>query len=164
MVAQNGTINENSTKQVEYNKNGVFNLTSNIDSKSGKVTSTNEQSGTLENGVSAIKNVSSDTTCTANFIDSVTTLYEDGTLIINEKMDNRSANISTHGLVAKEYDAMSNSNSYVFTVQCIADKRCTSDVLWFQERTNILNVEIGGNIKLISTSNWFLELSNMKIC
>ena len=162
VVAQNGTINGDSTKQIEYNKNGVFNLTSNIDSNSGKVTCTNGQSGILENGVLTIKNVSSDTTCTAKFIDSVTTLYRDGTLIINEKMKNRSANISTHGVVAKEYDAMSNSNSYVFTGRCIADEGCTSDALWFQERTNILNVEIGSNIKPISTASWFLDLSNMK--
>ena len=162
VVVQNGIINGDSTKQIEYNKNGVFNLTSNIDSNRGKVTCTNGQSGILENGVLTIKNVSSDTTCTAEFIDSATTLYEDGTLIINEKTKNRSANISTHGAVAKEYDAMSNSNSYVFTAQCIADKGCTSDALWFQEQTNILNVEIGSNIKPISTANWFLELSNMK--
>ena len=162
VVVQNGTINGDSTKQIEYNKNGVFNLTSNIDSNSGKVTCTNGQSGILENGVLTIKNVSSDTTCTAEFIDSVTTLYKDGTLIINEKPKNRSANISTHGAVAKEYDAMSNSNSYVFTKQCIADKGCTSDALWFQEQTHILNVEIGSNIKPISTANWFLGLSNMK--
>ena len=162
VVAQNGTINGDSTKQIEYNKNGVFNLTSNIDTNSGKVTCTNGQSGILENGVLTIKNVSSDTTCTAEFIDSVTTLYKDGTLIINEKPKNRSANISTHGAVAKEYDAMSNSNSYVFTKQCIADKGCTSDALWFQEQTHLLNVEIGSNIKPISTANWFLELSNMK--
>ena len=162
VVAQNGTINEDSTKQVEYNKNGVFNLTSSIDSNYGKVTCTNGQSGILENGVLTINNVSSDTTCTAKFIDSLTTLYEDGTLIINEKMKNRSANISTHGAVAKEYDAMSNSNSYVFTGQCIPDKGCTSDALWFKEQTHILNVEIGSNIKPISTANWFLELSNMK--
>ena len=162
VVAQNGTINGDSTKQIEYNKNGVFNLTSNIDTNSGKVTCTNGQSGILENGVLTIKNVSSDTTCTAEFIDSVTTLYKDGTLIINEKPKNRSANISTHGAVSKDYDAMSNSNSYVFTAQCITDKGCTSDALWFQEQTNILNVEIGSNIKPISTANWFLELSNMK--
>ena len=162
VVAQNGTINGDSTKQIEYNKNGVFNLTSNIDINSGKVTCTNGQSGILENGVLTIKNVSSDTTCTAEFIDSVTTLYEDGTLIINEKTKNRSANISTHGAVANEYDAMSNSNSYVFTGRCIADEGCTSDALWFQERTNILNVEIGSNIKPISTAIWFLDLSNMK--
>ena len=162
VVAQNGTINGDSTKQIEYNKNGVFNLTSSIDSNSGKVTCTNGQSGILENGVLTIKNVSSDTTCTAKFIDSVTTLYRDGTLIINEKPKNRSANISTHGVVAKEYDAMSNSNSYVFTKQCIPDKGCTSDALWFQEQTHILNVEIGSNIKPISTANWFLGLSNMK--
>ena len=162
VVVQNGTINGDSTKQIEYNKNGVFNLTSNIDSNSGKVTCTNGQSGILENGVLTIKNVSSDTTCTAEFIDSATTLYKDGTLIINEKTKNRSANISTHGAVAKEYDAMSNSNSYVFTGQCIPDKGCTSDALWFQARTHILNVEIGNNIKPISTANWFLELSNMK--
>ena len=162
VVVQNGTINGDSTKQIEYNKNGVFNLTSNIDSNRGKVTCTNGQSGILENGVLTIKNVSSDTTCTAEFIDSATTLYEDGTLIINEKTKNRSANISTHGAVAKEYDAMSNSNSYVFTGRCIADKGCTSDALWFQERTNILNVEIGSNIKPISTASWFIDLSNMK--
>lgn len=162
VVVQNGTINGDSTKQIEYNKNGVFNLTSSIDSNYGKVTCTNNQSGTIENGILTINNVSSDTTCTAEFIDSATTLYEDGTLIINEKTKNRSANISTHGAVAKDYDAMSNSNSYVFTGRCIADKGCTSDALWFQARTHILNVEIGNNIKPISTANWFLELSNMK--
>ena len=162
VVAQNGTINGDSTKQIEYNKNGVFNLTSSIDSNNGTVTCTNGQSGILKNGVLTIKNVSSDTTCTAEFIESVTTLYEDGTLIINEKMKNRSTNISTHGTVAKEYDAMSNSNSYVFTVRPTSEISYESDVLWFQERTNILNVEIGSNIKPISTANWFIYSSSMK--
>ena len=162
VVVQNGTINGDSTKQVEYNKNGVFNLTSSIDSNNGTVTCTNGQSGILENGILTIKNVSSDTTCTAKFIDSVTTLYEDGTLIINEKTKNRNANISTHGTVAKEYDAMSNSNSYVFTVRSTSEISYESDVLWFQERTNILNVEIGSNIKPISTANWFIYSSSMK--
>ena len=43
VVVQNGTINGDSTKQVEYNKNGVFNLTSSIDSNNGTVTCTNGQ-------------------------------------------------------------------------------------------------------------------------
>ena len=77
-------------------------------------------------------------------------------------MKNRSTNISTHGTVAKEYDAMSNSNSYVFTVRPTSEISYESDVLWFQERTNILNVEIGSNIKPISTANWFIYSSSMK--
>ena len=154
VVVQNGTINGDSTKQIEYNKNGVFNLTSNIDSNRGKVTCTNGQSGILENGVLTIKNVSSDTTCTAEFIDSATTLYEDGTLIINEKTKNRSANISTHGAVTNEYDAMSESNSYVITI--------SSDQPWYSKRNFIKNIEIGQKIEPMSTANWFSSLSNME--
>ena len=150
VIVQNGTINGDSTKQIEYNKNGTFNLISSIDTNEGVVTCTNNQTGTLNNGTLTVNNVTSDTTCTVKFMDSVTTLYEDGTLIINEKTRNRSANISTHGAVTKEYDAMSSSNSYVMDQ--------SRDQPWLNEQSKIKSIEIGKQIKPLSTAYWFRNL------
>lgn len=153
VVVKNGTINDDSTKQVEYDKNGVFNLTSNINSNNGKVTCTNNQSGTIENGVLTIYNVSSDTTCTAEFLDEMTTVYKDGTLIINEQLKNRSANIATHGKVINEYDAMSDSNSYVFGYD---------EPIWLNSDIGINAIEVEQKIYPVSTAYWFMDLRNVK--
>lgn len=154
VVVKNGTINDDSTKQVEYNKNGVFNLTSSIDSNYGKVTCTNNQSGTIENGILTINNVSSDTTCTAEFLDEMTTVYKDGTLIINEQLKNRSTNIATHGKVINEYDAMSNSNSYVFDYN--------NTPIWFNSDIGIKVLEVDQRISPVATTYWFMNLKNVK--
>ena len=154
VIVQNGTINGDSTKQIEYNKNGTFNLISSIDTNEGVVTCTNNQTGTLNNGTLTVNNVTSDTTCTVKFMDSVTTLYTDGTLIINEPLNSRNTNIETHGTVANEYDAMSSSNSYVL----VRDR----EQPWYSKRNSIKNIEIGKKIQPISTAYWFATLEYME--
>ena len=152
VIVQNGTINGDSTKQIEYNKNGTFNLVPNKSDTVGKVTCTNNQNGTINNNILTINNVTNDTTCTVKFVDSVTTLYTDGTLIINEALGNRDSNIEKHGAVTNEYEAMSESNSYVMT---------SDTQLWKNEQNSIKSIEIGRKTTPISTANWFFNLDNM---
>ena len=153
VIVQNGTINGDSTKQIEYNKNGTFNLVPTESDAVGTVTCTNNQNGTINNNILTINNVTNDTTCTVKFVDSVTTLYTDGTLIINEALGNRNTNIETHGAVTNEYEAMSESNSYVMT---------DNTQLWKNKRKSIKSIEIGRKITPISTAYWFYSLSWMK--
>ena len=153
VVVQNGTV-DTATKQIEYNKNGIFNLTTNVEEAIGSVTCTNNQIGKVENNILTVSNVSADTTCTVNFKDTFTTLYEDGTLIINESVKNRNTNLSAPGNITKEYDAMSDSNSYVI-VDSMYQK-------WKNERELIKSVEIGQKIEPVSTAYWFANLSRME--
>ena len=152
VIVQNGTINGDATKQIEYNKNGTFNLVPTKSDTIGKVTCTNNQNGTINNNILTISNVTNDTTCTVKFVDSVTTLYTDGTLIINETLGNRDSNIEKHGAITYEYEAMSESNSYVMS----------NTQLWENERYSIKSVEIGRKITPISTADWFSNLTNME--
>ena len=151
VVVQNGTV-DTATKQIEYNKNGTFNLTTTLEEAIGSVTCTNDQTGVVEDNILTVSNISEDTTCTVKFADTFTTLYEDGTLIINETLVNRDSNIEKHGAITYEYEAMSESNSYVMS----------NTQLWENERYSIKSVEIGRKITPISTANWFSYLTNME--
>ena len=153
VVVQNGTV-DTSSKEIPYDENGTFNLTTNVEGAIGSVTCTNNQIGKIENNVLTVSNVSANTTCTVSFKDTFTTLYEDGTLIINESTKNRNTNLSTHGNITKEYDAMSNSNSYVMS--------SSSYQPWYSEKSSVKGVEIGQKIEPISTKYWFYSLSNME--
>ena len=90
-------------------------------------------------------------------INPVTVLYNDGTLIINEKSTDRNANITLHGAVSKEYPEMKNEGTnvekYIFTN--------SSQQPWKNERTSITSVEIGQKIYPTSTAYWFSVLENM---
>ena len=152
VVVQNGTV-DTSSKQIEYNKNGTFNLTPNIEGTLGTLTCTNGQKGKIESNILTVSNITNNTTCTVTFKDTFTTLYEDGTLIINESVKNRNTNITTHGNITKEYEAMSDSNSYVM--------KNPWQQPWESEHDSIKSVEIGQRIKPISTAYWFGLLSNM---
>ncbi len=152
VVVQNGTV-DTASKQIPYNENGTFNLTSNSEGAVGIVTCTNNQIGQIENNVLTVSNVSASTTCTVMFIKESTTLYEDGTLIINENAKNRITNLSTHGNITKEYEPMSDSNSYVMNF---------SSQPWKNERSSIKSVEIGQKTGPISTAWWFYYLTNME--
>ena len=153
VVVQNGTV-DTASKEVLYNENATFNLTSNSEGAIGIVTCTNNQTGQIENNILTVSNVSASTTCTVNFKDTYTTLYEDGTLIINESIKNRNTNISTHGNITKEYEPMSDSNSYVMS--------SFETRPWYSENDSIKSVEIGQKIEPISMKYWFFELTNME--
>ena len=152
VVVQNGTV-DTATKSIEHGQNGIFNLTPTISGTKSIVTCTNNQTGTVSNDILTVSNVTKYTTCTIKYITEVTTLYTDGTLIINENLANRSSNITTHGAVTNEYDAMSSSNSYVMN--------SSYSQPWRNERYNITSIEIDNEIHPTSTANWFLSLRNV---
>ena len=153
VVVQNGTV-ETPSKTIDYNTNKTFNITPiGEDYTSAYVNCTNNQTGTYDNKVLTLNNVTSDTTCTVKLVNEMTTLYTDGTLIINEQLKDRSTNISKHGAVTNKYVAMDNDNPYTFN---------SSSVIWENERINVKNVEIGRTIKPTSTAYWFDELTNME--
>ena len=159
VVVQDGSLasGETSTKSGWTGDNFTFNIVPNDTSKTGFVSCTNGQSGRISNNVLTISNVTSDTTCTVTFASLSTVLYSDGTLILNEMSTDRGDNITTHGSVTKEYVPMDESNSYVFENQ--------TDQLWrdvSEYVTSEIVVEIGSNMKPISTKNWFSGLHAMK--
>ena len=154
VVVQNGVINGDSTKRVKYNENGIFNITPSIENALGVVTCTNNQKGVFKDNQVIIKNVSNDTTCTVKVTDEMTTLYEDGTFIINEQNTNRNSNIEKHGKVTNEYNAMDSDNSYSFGYYNKAP--------WGGEGEQIKNVKIEKTVKPISTAYWFYDLKNME--
>ena len=150
LVVNNGTSDSNS-KQVLENSFPTFTLSTNLTTYVSTVTCTNGQKGTILNDVLTVKNVTSNTTCTVTYSDAGSTvLYTDGTLIINEKSEDRAANIATHGAVTNTYLAFSNTNNYVFT--------SASEQLWYNEKNSIKKIEIGQRISPLSTAYWFKEL------
>ena len=153
VVVKNGTIIGNSSKYVKFNESTTFNLKPEVNGTEATVTCTNEQTGTLENNVLTVSNITKDTTCTVKYVTEITTLYADGTLIINENLANRSANIDEHGAVANEYDAMDETNSYVFSSE--------TSMPWNNEKTSVTSMEIGSNIQPVSTAYWAYGLTEM---
>ena len=154
VVVQNGTINDESTKTINYNEDGIFNITPNIENALGVVTCTNNQNGAFKDNQVTIKNVTNNTTCTVKVTSEVTSLYEDGTLIINEQNTNRNANIANHGKVTNEYNAMDSNNSYVLY--------SGGSSPWYDEYESVKSVEIGKTIQPTSTAYWFYDLTNME--
>mgnify|MGYP004647419087 CR=1 FL=1 len=156
VVVQDGSLasGEISTKSGWTGDNFTFNIVPNDSSKTGFVSCTNNQTGTFKDNVLTVSNVTSDTTCTVTYKSISTVLYNDGTLIMNELGVNRASNTSTHGAVTKEYPAMSDSNSYVFSNE--------SSVPWSDNKNSIIKVAIGDEMQPISTAYWFYELSNMQ--
>lgn len=86
-----------------------------------------------------------------------TVLFNDGTLIINEKGSKRAANIENHGSVVSEYPALDESHTYNFTVNT---SDFSSTAYWYANRANINRVEVGAPIKPARIQGWFCGLSN----
>ncbi|MDO4369606.1 MAG: BspA family leucine-rich repeat surface protein [bacterium] len=147
VVVQNGIINGESIKNVKHNGKGIFNVVPNEGNNVGIVTCTNDQKGSYLDSKIVIDNVTSNTTCTVNVTNEMTTLYKDGTLIINEQGKDRSSNIATHGKITNEYEAMSSSNSYVFSNSVSPP--------WNSVSNQVKSVEIGKVIQPTSTADWF---------
>lgn len=83
-----------------------------------------------------------------------TTLFTDGTLIINEKSTDRDANIALHGAVTDEYapfdpNGDTDVKKYIFS--------SAYDRPWSYKQ--IHRAEIGSPISPYSTANWFKNLS-----
>lgn len=83
----------------------------------------------------------------------VTTLFTDGTLIINELPRNREANITEHGAVLNEYAPLDATNTYVFSG--------TSNRPWNSKANSIISVEFGSPISPTSIAYWFQNCANL---
>ena len=151
VVVQNGTV-DTSSKQISYNESGTFNLTTNIEGAIGSVKCSNNQKGKVEDSILTVSNVSNDTTCTVKFATTWTTLFSDGTLIINESAEHRNTDLATHGSVIEDYDAWSESNAYVMS---------DTNQPWYNEMHTIKGVEIDDTIVPVSTAYWFMDAINM---
>lgn len=88
-----------------------------------------------------------------------TVIYEDGTLIINEKSTDIKQNIEMHGEAKHIYDAMrADGANYVWTSEPNDLWHEIDAGEWVAE--SIKRVEIGSQIKPISTAYWFYGLRN----
>ena len=152
VIIQNGTINGSASRIVNYSDNEIFNITPNEETI-GFVICTNNQIGVYENNALTVSNVTNDTTCTLKLVTEATTLYEDGTFIINERLADRNFNIASHGAVTNQYEPLSDTQSYSFNDY--------ESVLWYNERKSIIAVELGQTINPINTSYWFYNCENM---
>ena len=151
ITVNNGT-SDASSKQVYENSNPQFTLSTNLSTYVSNVSCTNGQKATILNDVLTLKDVTNDTTCTVDYSNAGNTvLYQDGTLIINEKPEDSTNNIALHGSVTNTYNAFSNTRNYVFN--------SASDALWYNERNNIKSIEIGQKISPLSTAYWFKDLN-----
>ncbi len=86
-----------------------------------------------------------------------TVLYNDGTLIINEKDSDRESNTSKHGAVLDTYAAFNGSN-YVFSYS----QGSSSHVLWEGKLSKIKRVEIGQVIRPTTTAYWFYDMKYLQ--
>ena len=152
VVVQNGIINGESIKNVDYNESVIFSITPNEGRSIGLVKCTSGQKGTYHDTEMVIKNVKNDTTCTINVTNELTVLHKDGTFVINEQQEDRNSNILKHGRAIREYDAMGSSVSYSFD-------NILNLPIWTDERELIRNVDIGRVIQPISTASWFVGTS-----
>ena len=84
-----------------------------------------------------------------------TVLYTDGLLIINELAEDRAANIAEHDEVVKEYDPWCKRQPYVFAKD--------QNILWYDDRTSVLSVKFGSEVKPSSTNIWFSGLKTVQI-
>lgn len=82
-----------------------------------------------------------------------TILFEDGTLIINEKSTDRESNIQKHGAVTKTYVPFDEDNDYNFTG--------TSQRPWNNEARHIKSVEFGSTVKPVSIAYWLQACANI---
>ena len=152
-VAEGGTITGSNSKKVVSGGEVRFDTSPTETYSETSVSCTNSQNGTIKNGKLVVTNVTSNTTCTITYTPSKTVLYTDGTLIINEKASDRASNITTHGAVRNEYQALSNQNAYIFN--------STSSQPWYSNRESITRVEIGQKIQPTNTQYWFSQLTKM---
>lgn len=76
-----------------------------------------------------------------------TTLFADGTLIINESSRDRAANEAAHGSVVQEYVPLDENNTYVFSGR--------EDQPWANEQSQLTAVEFGSLVAPVSLEYWF---------
>lgn len=79
-----------------------------------------------------------------------TVLYNDGTLIINEKSTDIDPNIAKHGAMQFNYPPLDSRNPYVFN--------SGAERPWTRQKDSIIAVELGSPISPTSTAFWFWSL------
>ena len=158
ITVNNGTVNGETSKVAIHNTDVTFEVTPSLENAPGSVSCTNGQNATLVDGVVTVTAVKNNTTCTVIYKTRSTVLFNDGTLIINELPQDRSNNVTSHGEVIKEYEALTESNAYVFT----GGMSGSNSVIWDNEKYQIKSVTFGETVKPVSTAIWFKELRNME--
>lgn len=83
-----------------------------------------------------------------------TTLFTDGTLIINERSTDRDANVTKHGAMRNEYAPLDSTNTYVFNG--------TSERPWHDKGNSIIAVEFGSTVSPLSIAYWFQSCPNLE--
>lgn len=83
-----------------------------------------------------------------------TVLFEDGTLIINEKSTDRESNIQEHGAVTSAYVPLDEDNDYNFTG--------TSQRPWNDKAKSIKSVEFGSTVKPVSIAYWLQAATDLE--
>lgn len=93
-------------------------------------------------------------TRTIEVLTTMTVLYTDGTLIINERPSDRQSNITKHGAIVEEYEPLTVTYPYVFNG--------TSERPWHAKQANITAVEFGSTVAPTSIAYWFQNCSNLE--
>ena len=83
-----------------------------------------------------------------------TTLFTDGTLIINESSTDRDSNIAEHGAVVSVYEPLDADNTYVFSGG--------DNQPWLSERSQIKSVKFGSAVAPIEMAFWFQKCINLE--
>lgn len=112
--------------------------------------------GTYELSYKAVDECGNETTVarTIEVKPAMTVLFEDGTLIINEKYSSRQSNIANHGAVVSEYPPLDSTNHYVFSG--------TSDRPWHTKQASITALEFGSRVAPTSLAYWLQSCSNLE--
>ena len=149
---QNGTVDVG-RKIVLEGENVTFNLTPSALDMHGVVTCNHNGTASINgSNILTVNSIDDDTKCNVVFSTSTTVLYNDGTLIINERLTDRNNNVARHGHVAKEYPPLTSGNQYMLS---------GSTALWREETEDIKTIEIGQKIEPVSTASWFSGLKNL---
>lgn len=82
------------------------------------------------------------------------TLYNDGTFIINELPENFEDNARAHGAMTKEYPPFDETHDYVFASE--------SSRYWHSDIARIKNVEFGSYVEPTSLKYWFKNCSQLQ--
>lgn len=91
---------------------------------------------------------------TIHVVTPATVLFTDGTLIINEMLQDRESNIAEHGAVIQEFDPLNAQNTYVFNG--------TSERPWNSKQSEIKAVKFGSVVAPTSLAYWFQNCTNLE--